>query len=90
MAATPVARRTRNTKDHRAEADAWVEGAREQFEALIEMTRRAPPGEETERAVMKGLAVVGAALLHSLSSRRGAQSTTGRRARSPRRRTRSA
>lgn len=85
MAASSVARRTR-TKDP-AEADAWISGAREQFDALVEVVRTATPDAAAEREVMKRLAVVGAALLQALSARRGA---TGRRARPSRRRTRSA
>jgi hypothetical protein len=85
MAASSVARRTK--KADPSEADAWLAGAREQFDALIELARTAEPDAATERDVMKRLAVVGAALLQSLSARRA--TTPARRPRS-RRRTRSA
>lgn len=59
---------TRVTDAVVSDAAVWEAGARAEFEDLLELIRAGQPG--IEQLVMPRLAIVGAALMHSLGARR--------------------
>lgn len=65
-----------------AEAAAWEQGARAEFDALVEFVRTNATASGAEGACMARLAVVGAALIKCLGSRRQAGSRRRRSGRS--------
>lgn len=82
---TAVQHKTRSAAQARpsrtllADASAWEQGAREEFDALVEFIRTAPMAPGAEGAVMARLAVVGAALIKCMGARRDAGSRRRRR-----------
>lgn len=87
-----VATRSNRRQAALDEAAVWEEGARGEFDALLDLVRADPQAEELEQLVMTRLALVGAAVMKSLGARRvaaGAPVRAGRRGAShPRSRTR--
>lgn len=70
------------------EAVVWEEGARAEFDALLDLVREHAGAAGLDEMVMARLAVVGAAVMKSLGARRAAAGAGARRARRRTRRSR--